>query len=81
MHAHFVLAGLLLALPLSAGLLRCQPQRPPAALRCLQVSGCVKYNGMEASQFVLRRTAAFVDQIDYHIPNLTVRAELLWAAR
>jgi hypothetical protein len=43
----------------------------------LQVTGCIKYNGQEASQFVLRRTAAYVDQLDYHIPSLTVRGGLV----
>ena len=43
----------------------------------VQVTGCIKYNGQEASQFVLRRTAAYVDQLDYHIPSLTVRGGVL----
>lgn len=38
-----------------------------------QMSGSIKYNGVEASEFVLARTVALVEQIDYHIPNLTVR--------
>ncbi len=36
------------------------------------MSGSIKYNGVEASEFVLARTVALVEQIDYHIPNLTV---------
>ncbi|KAL4442124.1 hypothetical protein ABPG77_011385 [Micractinium sp. CCAP 211/92] len=40
--------------------------------RHLRMSGSIKYNGVEASEFVLARTVALVEQIDYHIPNLTV---------
>lgn len=36
------------------------------------MSGSIKYNGVEGSDFVLARTVALVEQIDYHIPNLTV---------
>ncbi|KAL4427934.1 hypothetical protein ABPG75_002023 [Micractinium tetrahymenae] len=38
----------------------------------LRMSGSIKYNGVEGGDFVLARTVALVEQIDYHIPNLTV---------
>ncbi|KAI3428353.1 hypothetical protein D9Q98_006733 [Chlorella vulgaris] len=38
----------------------------------LRVSGTIMYNGKQDTEFELRRTAAYVDQLDHHIPNMTV---------
>lgn len=49
----------------------CPPSQPPSALasadtRCLslllQISGSIKYNGVDPSTFVVRRTAGLVEQ-------------------
>lgn len=50
------------------------PVNGSAVLRfmLLQVSGEVLYNGIHTDQFVLGRTAAYVDQTDNHIAELTV---------
>ncbi|KAG2452157.1 hypothetical protein HYH02_003189 [Chlamydomonas schloesseri] len=42
-------------------------------------SGDVRYNGAQLDEFNVRRTAAYVDQIDNHNPNLTVRETLDFA--
>ena len=42
----------------------------------MQVSGEVLYNGVPADQFVMGRTAAYVDQTDNHIAELTVSGRL-----
>ena len=39
------------------------------------------YNDRELDQFVVHRTAAFMDQQDNHIPCLTVRETLNFSAR
>lgn len=46
-----------------------------------QVSGKVTYNGHEMSEFVPQRTAAYVDQNDLHIAEMTVRETLAFSAR
>lgn len=46
-----------------------------------QVRGTVTYNDRELDQFVVHRTAAFMDQQDNHIPCLTVRETLNFSAR
>ena len=46
---------------------------PVLTLVFIQITGTIKYNGKTSDEFVLRRTVAYVDQLDYHIPNLTVR--------
>ena len=46
-----------------------------------QVSGKVTYNGREMSEFVPQRTAAYVDQNDLHIGEMTVRETLAFSAR
>ena len=46
-----------------------------------QFSGRVTYNGHEMSEFVPQRTAAYVDQNDLHIGELTVRETLAFSAR
>ncbi|CAL5218652.1 g355 [Coccomyxa viridis] len=49
--------------------------------RNLKVRGAVTYNDRELDQFVVHRTAAFMDQQDNHIPCLTVRETLNFSAR
>ncbi|GLC42336.1 hypothetical protein PLESTM_001322300 [Pleodorina starrii] len=44
-----------------------------------KVSGDIRYNGYSMDQFNVLRTAAYVDQIDNHNPNLTVRETLDFA--
>ncbi|RHN48292.1 putative iron-chelate-transporting ATPase [Medicago truncatula] len=47
----------------------------------LKVSGKVTYNGHEMGEFVPQRTAAYVDQNDLHIGEMTVRETLAFSAR
>ncbi|KAJ7546115.1 hypothetical protein O6H91_08G025200 [Diphasiastrum complanatum] len=42
----------------------------------LRVSGQVKYNGYEPSEFVPQRTSAYISQYDLHISEMTVRETL-----
>jgi ABC-type multidrug transport system ATPase subunit len=46
-----------------------------------QFSGKVTYNGHEMNEFVPQRTAAYVDQHDLHIGEMTVRETLAFSAR
>lgn len=46
-----------------------------------QVTGKVTYNGYGFNECVVGRTAAYVDQVDNHIAELTVRETLDFAAR
>jgi ABC-type multidrug transport system ATPase subunit len=46
-----------------------------------QLSGKVSYNGHEMNEFVPQRTAAYVDQNDLHIGEMTVRETLTFSAR
>ena len=46
----------------------------------LRLSGSVKYNGEDIKDFVVQRTAGYVDQYDKHIPNLTVIETVNFAA-
>ena len=43
------------------------------------ITGDVKYNGKNKSEFVIQRTAGLVDQYDEHIANLTVHETLDFA--
>lgn len=43
------------------------------------ITGDVKYNGKDRSEFVIQRTAGLVDQYDEHIANLTVHETLDFA--
>ncbi|XP_024171768.2 pleiotropic drug resistance protein 1 isoform X3 [Rosa chinensis] len=47
----------------------------------LKFSGRVTYNGSEMDEFVSDRMSAYVTQHDLHIPELTVRETLAFAAR
>jgi ABC-type multidrug transport system ATPase subunit len=45
----------------------------------LRKKGEVRYNGHSRREFNMARAIAMVDQIDRHIPNLTVRETLEFA--
>ncbi|EIE18194.1 putative pleiotropic drug resistance protein 3 [Coccomyxa subellipsoidea C-169] len=47
----------------------------------LKVTGQVTYNGETFDKFFPERTAAYVDQVDLHVPELTVRETFDFAAR
>lgn len=47
----------------------------------LQVRGSIKYNGESIDDFVVQRTAGYVDQCDTHIPNMTVIETVNFAAQ
>ncbi|XP_045814134.1 pleiotropic drug resistance protein 1-like isoform X1 [Trifolium pratense] len=47
----------------------------------LKFYGKVTYNGHEMNEFVPQRTAAYVDQHDLHIGEMTVRETLAFSAR
>ncbi|GAU43517.1 hypothetical protein TSUD_245450 [Trifolium subterraneum] len=44
-------------------------------------TGSITYNGHEIDEFYVRRTSAYISQTDNHIPELTVRETLDFAAR
>lgn len=44
-----------------------------------QVTGDIKYNGADASEFNLERTAAYVEQMDNHLGSLSVHETLEYA--
>ena len=61
-----------------------RPARSKAILhdvRILQVNGEITYNGYHFDEFVVARTAAYVDQNSSHIAEMTVRETLDFAAR
>ena len=47
----------------------------------VQVTGDLTFNGHTFDEFVVARTAAYVDQYSSHIAELTVRETLDFAAR
>ncbi|WCJ29208.1 ABC transporter G family member 31 [Euphorbia peplus] len=47
----------------------------------LKKTGNITYNGQSLNEFYVRRTAAYISQIDNHIAELTVRETLDFAAR
>ena len=47
----------------------------------VQVHGKITYNGHSFSEFIPQRTAAYVNQTDTHLPELTVRETFDFAAR
>ncbi|KAE8039264.1 hypothetical protein FH972_011692 [Carpinus fangiana] len=47
----------------------------------LEQSGSITYNGHKLDEFCVQRTAAYISQTDDHIPELTVRETLDFAAR
>lgn len=46
----------------------------------LQVSGKITYNGHDLNEFIPQRTAAYVSQQDWHVPEMTVSETLAFAA-
>ncbi|KAK9815874.1 hypothetical protein WJX72_011087 [[Myrmecia] bisecta] len=46
-----------------------------------KVEGEITYNGHRLNEFVVERTSAYIDQVDLHLPTLTVRQTLDFAAR
>jgi len=47
----------------------------------LQIHGEITYNGTTFAGFLPQRTAAYVEQTDLHLPELTVRETMNFAAR
>lgn len=47
----------------------------------LKVTGQIEYNGVSLSDFVPEKTAAYIDQYDLHVPEMTVRETIDFSAR
>ncbi|XP_021298557.1 pleiotropic drug resistance protein 1-like isoform X2 [Herrania umbratica] len=47
----------------------------------LRFSGRVTYNGHDMREFVPQKSAAYISQVDLHIPEMTVRETLAFSAR
>jgi ABC-type multidrug transport system fused ATPase/permease subunit len=47
----------------------------------LKVTGDIEYNGVELKHFVPEKTAAYIDQYDLHVPEMTVRETIDFSAR
>lgn len=47
----------------------------------LQITGEITYNGVTFKGFIPQRTAAYIEQVDLHLPELTVRETMNFAAR
>jgi ABC-type multidrug transport system ATPase subunit len=48
----------------------------------LKVTGEIEYNGVELNNgFVPEKTAAYIDQYDLHVPEMTVRETIDFSAR
>jgi ABC-type multidrug transport system ATPase subunit/ABC-type multidrug transport system permease subunit len=47
----------------------------------LRINGSIKYNGEVFDDFVVQRTAGYVDQFDRHVPNMTVLETTEFAAK
>ncbi|KAG2559520.1 hypothetical protein PVAP13_8KG016000 [Panicum virgatum] len=47
----------------------------------LKVTGEIEYNGVKLSDFVPEKTAAYIDQYDLHVPEMTVRETIDFSAR
>ncbi|XP_066355710.1 ABC transporter G family member 41-like [Miscanthus floridulus] len=47
----------------------------------LKVTGEIEYNGVELNGFVPEKTAAYIDQYDLHVPEMTVRETIDFSAR
>ena len=50
-------------------------------LGSLQIEGDITYNGATFDEFIPQRTAAYIEQTDLHLPELTVRETMDFAAR
>ncbi|KAK9673340.1 hypothetical protein RND81_12G161600 [Saponaria officinalis] len=49
--------------------------------RSLQLKGDIEYNGWRLDEFVPQKTSAYISQHDLHIPEMTVREAIDFAAR
>ncbi|KAK9673336.1 hypothetical protein RND81_12G161500 [Saponaria officinalis] len=49
--------------------------------RSLQLKGDIEYNGCRLDEFVPQKTSAYISQHDLHIPEMTVREAIDFAAR
>lgn len=47
----------------------------------MQITGDITYNGKTLREFVPQRTSAYIEQTDLHLPELTVRETMNFAAR
>lgn len=47
----------------------------------VQIEGDITYNGKTFKEFVVQRTSAYIEQTDLHLPELTVRETMNFAAR
>ncbi|KAJ1267717.1 hypothetical protein BS78_07G078800 [Paspalum vaginatum] len=47
----------------------------------VKVTGDIEYNGVKLSEFVPEKTSAYIGQYDLHVPEMTVRETLDFAAR
>ena len=47
----------------------------------MQITGDVTYNGATFDEFVPQRTSSYIEQTDLHLPELTVRETMDFAAR
>ena len=47
----------------------------------VQTHGTITYNGHSYKEFIPQRTAAYINQTDTHLPELTVRETFDFAAR
>ena len=47
----------------------------------VQMHGNITYNGHTFKEFIPQRTAAYINQTDTHLPELTVRETFDFAAR
>ncbi|CAL5090732.1 unnamed protein product [Urochloa decumbens] len=47
----------------------------------LEVAGQIEYNGVKLLDFVPEKTAAYIDQYDLHVPEMTVREIIDFSAR
>ena len=52
-----------------------------AACELGQVTGDIKYNGESLDSFIVKRTAAHVEQLDHHLANMTVHETLEFSYR
>lgn len=50
-------------------------------LKLTQINGEITYNGITFKGFIPQRTAAYIEQTDLHLPELTVRETMNFAAR
>ena len=47
----------------------------------MQITGDITYNGATFDEFIPQRTSSYIEQTDLHMPELTVRETMDFAAR